>query len=98
MGSLWAPDSLGSVSAATLLLGSSLFTTALCCTDYKTGNVRVVDGGSNVIENVDSGYSMSRGLWAQTTQLVVSGGAFHHNNVRHACLTWFQTSRVTNPK
>ena len=53
----------------------------------------MVDGGSNVIENVDSGYSMSRGLWAQTTQLVVSGGAFHHNNVRHACLTWFQTSR-----
>jgi len=47
---------------------------------YKSGNIRVGGGESNVIENVDSGYSMSRGLWAQTSQLVVSGGAYHHIN------------------
>lgn len=47
---------------------------------YKSGNIRVVGGASNVIENVESSHSMSRGLWAQTSQLVVSGGSYHHIN------------------
>ena len=39
-------------------------------------------GGSNVVENVESSYSWNRGIWVQSQKLVVSGGKYHHNDLR----------------
>ena len=47
---------------------------------YVSGNIRVAGGHGNVVENVESSHSNNRGLWAQTQQLVVSGGSYHHND------------------
>ena len=47
---------------------------------YVCGNIRIHAGHSNVVEGVHSSYSWSRGLWAQTRRLIVTGGSYHHNN------------------
>ena len=47
---------------------------------YTSGNIRVAGGQSNVIENVESSHSQSRGIWVQSQKVVVSGGSYHHNN------------------
>jgi hypothetical protein len=47
---------------------------------YVSGNIRIDGGQSNVVENVDSGYSSNRGIWLQATKVVVSGGSYHHND------------------
>jgi hypothetical protein len=47
---------------------------------YTSGNIRVSGGSSNVISNVESSFSQSRGIWVQTSKLVVTGGSYHHNN------------------
>ena len=47
---------------------------------YVAGNIRVSGGQSNVIENVESSHSLSRGIWAQCSELIVAGGSYHHNN------------------
>lgn len=47
---------------------------------YVSGNIRVSEGQSNVIENVESSHSNNRGIWVQSQKLVVSGGSYHHND------------------
>lgn len=47
---------------------------------YVSGNIRIDGGQSNVVENVDSGYSSNRGIWVQSQKVVVSGGSYHHND------------------
>eukprot|EP01043_Picozoa_sp_COSAG02_P033419 COSAG02_NODE_2279_length_9234_cov_37.573071_7_plen_647_part_00 len=47
---------------------------------YVSGNIRISGGQSNVVENVDSGYSSNRGIWVQSEKVVISGGSYHHND------------------
>ena len=49
-------------------------------TGYVSGNIWVRQGWGNAIEGVHSHHSCNRGVWAETSKLIVWGGVFSHNS------------------